>query len=366
MIGWKAPLLGVLAFALAGLAPATRSARGQGEALDRLEKAVTELAERVAKSVVGVEVPNRRRPAPPVPKKDAPASARKKYEDALDEQFRLGNAWGSGFAIDAEEVVTPARVVPAGVDSVRIRLPDGSTRTAKVVGRSDEFNTVLLRTKGADLTPLSFAPRPARVGDMVMTVGNSFEVIQRMWRSAFSLGVVSGIYEPKKAFDTYYGGPLIETDAAVNPGNYGGPLVDRRGRVVGLVASTFTFRRWLGTAVPAHLVKKALVAIRGGPADPEPADAFEVPGLGVSVTRAKDGWVIVAVLDKGPARTLGWRPRDRIIRVERKDAAGFDRDELVKLFAIKGVKLGVRLWRDGWERVFTVELGEDEGEEDEF
>lgn len=358
MIRHTVPVLGWLALAAALLAPPARAGES---ALDRMQDAVVALAEKTSRSVVSVALSNRRGALPRVPGKGASQEEVREFRRKIEEQFRLGNAWGAGFAVDADHVVTTARVVPPGHDEASVTLPTGETREGRVVGRSDDDNLVLLRVDKGALEPLVFAERPAEVGDFVMSVGNSFQVLDRMWRNAFSLGIVSSIYTPEKGFTTYYGGPVLETDAAVNPGNYGGPLVNRRGEVVGVVISSFDYRRWLGCAIPAERVREVLAKLRGAPETASPGESFEVPGLGATLRQGDGYWEVVAVLDAGPARALGWRPKDRIARVEGAVPEGGARAALA-LF-VPGAKLVVRLWRDGWERDFDVELGDEDAEE---
>ena len=168
-----------------------------------------------------------------------------------------------------------------------------------MVGRSRRSNTVLLAVEGGGLKPLTFASEPVRVGQFVMSVGNPFEAIHRMWRPAVSLGVVSGKYKPEKGFLTYYRGEVIETDAAVNPGSYGGPLVNRKGEVVGMVTSSFDYRRWLGCAVPADTVRRALAEIRGSGGEATEGEAFEVETLGATIVKKGDAWAVVGGIFSG-------------------------------------------------------------------
>jgi C-terminal processing protease CtpA/Prc len=88
-----------------------------------------------------------------------------------------------------------------------------------------------------------------------------------------------------------------------------------------------------------------------------------VDALGATLVEKDRAWVVVAVLDGGPARALGWRPQDRIIAVNGEKPRG-GKSEALKTFS-PGRTLKVRIWRDGWEKVFDVKL-EAETEGDEF
>ncbi|MHC5035892.1 MAG: S1C family serine protease [Planctomycetota bacterium] len=317
-------LWGLIALSLGLVGAWPRWAAAEEKTLERLESAITRLADSTARSVVGVNILPRRIRIPRPPGKDANPDQRKRYAENLEKFLRRndvphsnGNGWGSGFAIDAEHVVTTTRVIPPEEKKAHLVLPSGEYRTAEVVGRSEKHNTVLLKVSGGKLVPLKLSTRSPRVGELVMSVGNSYKSIHRMWRSAYSLGVVSGIYDLKKGFDTFYAGPVIETDAAVNPGNYGGPLVNRRGEVVGMVTSAFSFRRWLGCAVPIDRVREAVAEIRGEGVEAGPA--FSIDALGVKVKRGAGGWIIASVEADGVGHRLGWRRGDKILSVEGAD-----------------------------------------------
>lgn len=325
------------------LAVQARPVGAQGEALKEMERAIVRLAERVGQSVVGVEIPTRRiaagtNPFPdPIPKPGDEGYA--EFLEKLEKRQRILEAWGSGFAIDASHVVTSARVVPPDTEKIRVILPDGRYRDASVSGRSDADNIVVLEVEGGGLTPLAFGP-PAKPGDLVISVGNSFEVINRMERPAFSMGVVSGRYDLEEGFCTFYSGEVLETDAAVNPGNYGGPLVDRFGRVIGMVISSFAYRRWLGCAVPAERIQAVVNRLLAG------GGAVEVASLGATLGSSDGAWRLVSVTAGGLAHQLGWQKGDRILSVD-GDACG-PVSRAAEVFA-PGREIRVRIDRGGLE-----------------
>jgi S1-C subfamily serine protease len=119
----------------------------------------------------------------------------------------------------------------------------------------------------------------ARVGELAYTAGNPFHTISRDGQVAWSIGTLSGIYKIISADEqSHYSGLVLETDAAVNPGSDGGPLFDSNGRLLGIISLCFCESRWLGTAIPVHLIKNGLAAhLRSVPLiDPRVAPALHV------------------------------------------------------------------------------------------
>ncbi|MFW5699163.1 MAG: S1C family serine protease [Planctomycetota bacterium] len=183
---------------------------------------------------------------------------------------------GAGFIIaaDAQTLtgLTLAEAVPSDADAFTVVLPGGRRLQARVERRG-ERSTALLFTVQRDGTT---APRPLeladseqlRIGDHVWTAGNPFGALETDGRAALSRGIVSGRYaippsEPPMRGRlgrvlSHYRGPVIETDAAINDGNQGGPLLDAAGRVVGIVSLGVVRQRRVGTVVPIARVAAEL------------------------------------------------------------------------------------------------------------
>ncbi len=183
---------------------------------------------------------------------------------------------GAGLIIAADEQtltgLTLAEAVPDDAEHFTVVLPGGRRLQARVVRRG-ERSTALLFTVQRDGTP---APRPLeladseqlRIGDRVWTAGNPFGALETDGRAALSRGIVSGRYtippsEPPMRGRlgrvlSHYRGPVIETDAAINDGNQGGPLLDAAGRVVAIVSLGVARQRRVGTAVPIALIAAEL------------------------------------------------------------------------------------------------------------
>jgi len=185
--------------------------------------------------------------------------------------------YGTGVVVSPEGLVlTSSTVVPAGTRTVQIYFPDGKVVDARVLERDENTESCVMQVVQApgDTRKLAYLElsdsSKAEVGQLAYTAGNPFHTISRDGQVAWSVGTISGLYKINSADEqSKYRGPILETDAAVNPGSDGGPLIDGEGRLLGILSLCFCESRWLGTAVPVHLIKRALAPLSSLPlADP--------------------------------------------------------------------------------------------------
>jgi S1-C subfamily serine protease len=263
-----------------------------------------------------------------------------------------GRAEGAGSAV----VITPdgflltsAHVV-AGSTSGSASFVDGREAKFEVVGTDPLSDLAVIRVGTGDLTPASLGDADRlRVGQLVVAVGNPLG-----FSGSVTAGVVSAL---GRALPTRQGSAsrivenVIQTDAALNPGNSGGALSDGRGRVVGV--STAVAGIGLGLAVPINSTSRKIVAalmtegrfrraylgIAGGPR-PLP------PRVSRELTR-QTGVEIVEVVPGSPAAVAGLRPEDLVLDVD--DVAVESARDLQRLMAAEriGKPLRVRVFRDG-------------------
>ena len=174
--------------------------------------------------------------------------------------------YGTGVVISADGLVlTSITAVPDVATSVRVTFPNGQIHKAEMIDYDPTTEVRLLRVlpldpnaaRKFDFVELADSAL-TRVGELAYTAGNPFQTIGRDRQVAWSVGTVSGIYMIKSADEyAHYRGLIFETDAAVNPGSDGGPLFDANGRLLGILSLSYCESRWLGTAIPVHLIKKA-------------------------------------------------------------------------------------------------------------
>ena len=164
------------------------------------------------------------------------ATAKDVYNDAKDAvayitaQTGQGTATGTGFVVSSDgKIVTNEHVVD-GASSVTVKLPTGKTMTAQVLGADASKDLALLKVDATNLHALSFGDSSGlQVGDNVYAIGNPYGLDHTL-----TSGIVSAL---NREIDAPDGTPItgaIQTDAALNPGNSGGPLLDADGKVVGV------------------------------------------------------------------------------------------------------------------------------------
>jgi serine protease Do len=265
-------------------------------------------------------------------------------------------ALGSGFVIHPSGyVVTNAHVVDRS-STVQVRLPSGRRLSGTVVGRDRRVDLALVKVDALEalpVLPLGDSERLA-VGELVLALGHPFGLEQTV-----SLGIVSRKGAPLEAAAP--GFDFIQTDAAVNPGNSGGPLVDMGGQVVGV--NTMAARNGsIGFAIPINLVKALLPQLLA-------KGAVEWGWLGVRIDEitednvrdygldAPRGVGIDGVLPGQPAAQAGVRAKDVILAVDGRSIA--TPRELQRVIATTPVGTAVRLsvWRDGQAQELTVTVG---------
>ena len=182
----------------------------------------------------------------------------RRFFEGEEQQNTQRTSLGTGFLISPDGyVVTNNHVVAPGGEIV-VKLDRGSEHSAKVVGTDPDTDVALLKIEvsGVPVLPLGDSDR-LQVGEPVMAIGNPFGLDQT---------VTTGIVSAKERF--IGSGPyddFIQTDASVNPGNSGGPLIDARGAVVGINTAIFSQSGGsvgIGFAIPVNLAKVVLSQLR--------------------------------------------------------------------------------------------------------
>jgi len=244
---------------------------------------------------------------------------------------RSGRGLGSGFVVDGNgEVATNAHVVTDGsgrssrrADEVYVQFADGNEVSARIVGTDPDYDVALLKVApdaGVKLHPLPLGQSSRLVvGEPVAAIGSPFGE-----RQSLSVGVVSAVDRTIESLTRFQIPDAIQTDAAINRGNSGGPLLDARGRVVGINSQIRTASggsEGVGFAVPVDTVKRSLVQLRAN-------GRAEYPYVGVSTValypqlarRLKlpvtAGALVQEVVAGSPAAQAGIRAGSRRIRFQ--------------------------------------------------
>src|SRR6266536_3127232 len=176
-------------------------------------------------------------------------------------------ATGTGFVVDGKgHIVTAAHVVD-GASSITVTFQDGTTRKATLLGKDNATDVAVLSvdTSGLTLHPLALgSSAELGVGDSVAAIGDPFT-----YDRSISTGIVSGLDRTISAPNGFTVAHAIQTDAALNPGNSGGPVLDANGQVIGIVDQIATngssdTSSGVGFAVPIDLIKSELSSLEAG------------------------------------------------------------------------------------------------------
>ena len=269
---------------------------------------------------------------------------------------------GSGWIWDASgNVVTNAHVVD-GATELQVQLHDGSLHTATLVGLDPRTDIAVLHIQADGLLPATRTATLPAQGDLVFAFGSPFE-----FRFSMSSGIVSGVGRSAGLAEVEYES-FIQVDAAVNPGNSGGPLTDVRGRVIGINTAIATGRgntvgsgqfAGIGLAIPMSIAENVVTQlIASGSVTRGFMGVSMVDAESLKTTPSKnpifravaegfqgDGAVIISITPGSPAANAGLRLGDVITALG--DRRISYRDEVLSEVGTKppGTELPVVVWR---------------------
>lgn len=280
----------------------------------------------------------------------------------VDVRGPAGAGSGSAVVYRADGIlVTNAHVVGTS-DQVRVTLPDGDSMDAEVVGADPASDIAVLRVDAEDLpVPVwAGAENSPQIGETAVAIGSPFGL-----DGSVTSGIVSAL---DRTLPSRQGVliDLIQTDAAVNPGNSGGALVDGEGRVIGVntaIASRSGGSQGIGFAIPSTTVMNVAdqlietgevqlgyLGIVGQTVDPDIAQLYDLPS---------DAGAVIAELDPdGPAAAAGLRTGDIIVAIDGEEVATMA--ELAGRIQLRrpGDDIALEVLRDGEEQRVTVTLDE--------
>ena len=272
---------------------------------------------------------------------------------------RRVSSLGSGFIIDASGIVVTNNHVIADADEVNVILNDGSRLKAEVIGHDQKTDIALLRVKpDKPLKAVQFGDSDKlRLGEWVVAIGNPFSL-----GGTVTAGIVSARNRDINSgpYDNY-----IQTDAAINRGNSGGPLFNLNGEVVGVntaIISPSGGSIGIGFAVPSKTAVAVIDQLRQ-------FGETRRGWLGVRIQQVTDdiadslnikpakGALVAGVEDKGPAKPAGIEPGDVIVKFDGKDVR--EMKDLPRIVADTpvGKDVEVVIIRKGQEEKKTVKLG---------
>ena len=266
---------------------------------------------------------------------------------------------GSGVIVSGDGYILTNYHVVEGADEIEVGLADGRKAAAAIVGTDPETDLAVIRIQEKNLPVIVLGePDKARVGDVVLAIGNPFGVGQTV-----TLGIISAMGRNNLHINHFEN--FIQTDAAINFGNSGGALVDARGNLLGINSAIYSQTGGsvgIGFAIPVSTAKMVLdsivkhgqvvrgwIGVESQDITPELADSF---GL------ARDrGAIIAGVVRGGPADHAGMRPGDILTAVQGKKV-GSTNDMMNLIAALPpGGKVTLTVMRKDREATLDVTVG---------
>ena len=308
--------------------------------LDAYSAAVTAAAERVSPSVVNVEIrqrPDNRQPSPSRP-------------------MELRGS-GSGFVFTPDGFILTNSHVVHRASRLGVTLPDGRSFEAHLIGEDPDTDLAVIRVNADGLVPAVLGDsKSIRVGQLVVAIGNPYG-----FQCTVTAGVVSALGRSLRSHSGRLIDDVVQTDAALNPGNSGGPLVTSRGEVIGVNTAVILPAQGLCFAIAINTAKHvAGLLIRNGKIR---RGHIGVAGQNVTLQRrlvhqhslaVTSGILVISVEPNGPAHRAGLREGDVIVAYGSHPVASID--ELHRLLTEEqvGTKIGLTFLRSGEKLTLEV------------
>ncbi|MDL1863912.1 Do family serine endopeptidase [Betaproteobacteria bacterium PRO5] len=272
---------------------------------------------------------------------------------------RTERSLGSGVIVSPEGYILTNHHVVEAASEIQVALMDGRNAEARIIGSDPESDLAVLKIDLSELPSITFGEsEKARVGDIVLAIGNPFGVGQTM-----TMGIIGALGRSQVGINTFEN--FIQTDAAINPGNSGGALTDTSGNLIGINTAIYSRSGGslgIGFAIPVDAAKQIMQQIieTGGVVrgwlgvsmqdlTPELAESFGLKKAG--------GALIAGVLKNGPADDAGIKPGDVLVAVN--DRPVFNSSEMLNMVAslAPGKSATLTILRHGGQQDIQVRIG---------
>ena len=275
-------------------------------------------------------------------------------------QGRAAQSQGSGFIIDKAGYIVTNNHVVEGADQVTIVMHDGSRLVAKVIGTDERADLAVLKVEaGRELPALRWGDsNTARVGDWILAIGNPYGL-----GGTLTAGIVSA--RSRNIGATQYD-DFIQTDAAINRGNSGGPLLDVNGEVVGVTVAIYSptgASVGIGFSIPSNQARQIVEQIvefgrprrgwLGVRVQPVPDDVAQRLGVG-----GARGVVVGSVTTDGPAYKAGIQQGDVVLTLDGREVADVEALQRIAAQTRVDATIDVQLVRNGEQKTVKLKVGE--------
>jgi serine protease Do len=280
-------------------------------------------------------------------------------EDPMPQQRRRASSLGSGFVVDPSGYIVTNHHVVENADEVSVRFYDGLTLKAVIVGSDKDTDLALLKVEYDEPLPSTNwgNSEKTRIGDWVVAIGNPFGL-----GGTVTAGIVSARQRDINAgrYDDF-----IQTDAAINRGNSGGPMFNLDGNVIGVNTAIFSPSGGsvgIGFAIPSSLARNVIRQLRDG-------GEVQRGWLGVRIQSVNEelaeglrlktprGALVASVTEGGPAEAAGIQQGDVILSFNGRDVTEMRKLPRMVAETPIGQEVAVVVWRKGQEAVLSVLLG---------
>jgi serine protease Do len=288
---------------------------------------ITQTVEKVSPSIVGINVTE-------IQKFNNPYNSF--FDDPFFRQF-FGNRGnysqkvqelGSGFIISPDGYIVTNDHVAGNANEITVTMTDGSHHQAKIVGTDPASDICLLKIDGSNLPYVELGNSDdVIIGEWVIALGNPFGLFELNDKPTVTVGVISASKMNLEPINDRYYLNMLQTDAAINGGNSGGPLVNSIGQVIGMntllyTASGIQGNIGLGFAIPVNKIKKIITELKkNGKIDRDFEIGMSIQTIDEGIANyynldSKKGVIITKIVANSPADKAGLKPGDIITEID--------------------------------------------------
>jgi len=327
--------------------------------------AITKAIEKVSPAIVGINVEEVREIRNPF------------FDDPFFRQFfgqdypqrQVIRGLGSGFLISDDGYILTNDHVAGNATKISVTLTSGETVDAKVVGSDPVTDIALLKIEKNNLPYVNLANSDnVIIGEWVIALGNPFGLFEINSKPTVTVGVVSAVNMKASGGENRVYKDMIQTDASINSGNSGGPLVDVEGNVIGMNTIIYTGGSFssgsigVGFAISSNRVKKISEELKAkGKIDRNFDVGFRIQGIDDRIAKYyglkdKNGVIVTQIIKGGISDQAGLKPEDIIIGVNNEKV----RDQQDLIYAVNDLRVGdvlkLTVLRDGSEKIIEIDL----------